>query len=245
MDILSKKTLDIGSLIARMIAQVRQLGFKLAARLRLLAARLGIPRPKTFLTTKAMPGIIGKKLGMSHVIQDDGRVIPITFIRCQPNTVVQVKTQGKDGYPAIVLGFDAYKNPSKNQKYKVLKEFRVENPESFQKGQTLDLNQLKDIGAVTITSVSKGKGFQGVMKRHNFAGGPGAHGSHFHREPGSIGMRAKPGRVNKGHRMAGHMGSETVTILERPVVKLIPEKELLAIKGPVPGANSSYVFIKF
>jgi large subunit ribosomal protein L3 len=192
-----------------------------------------------------MPGIIGKKLGMSHVIQDDGRVIPITFIRCQPNTVVQVKTQGKDGYPAIVLGFDAYKNPSKNKKFKTLKEFRVENPDVFQKGQTVDLTQLKEIQSVALTAISKGKGFQGVVKRHHFAGGPASHGSHFHREPGSIGMRAKPGRVNKGHRMAGHMGSETITLLARPVVKVLPEKELLAIRGPVPGANNSYVYIKF
>ncbi|MBI5421864.1 50S ribosomal protein L3 [Candidatus Peregrinibacteria bacterium] len=192
-----------------------------------------------------MPGIIGKKLGMSHIIQDDGRVIPVTFIQCQPNTVVQVKTQGNDGYPAIVLGFDAYKNPSKNQKFKCLKEFRVDNSETFQKGQLFDLTQLKDVETVTITGVSKGKGFQGVMKRHNFAGGPGSHGSHFHREPGSIGMRAKPGRVNKGHRMAGHMGSEQITISDRPLIKVIPEKQLIAVKGAVPGANSGYVFIKF
>ena len=192
-----------------------------------------------------MPGIIGKKLGMSHVFQDDGRVIPITFIQCKPNTVVQIKTQGKDGYPAIVLGFDAYKNPSKNKKFKTLKEFRVENPDTFQKGQLLDLSQLKDIPTVAVTATSKGKGFQGVVKRHHFAGGPASHGSHFHREPGSIGMRAKPGRVNKGHRMAGHMGCETVTVQGREIVKVIPEKELLAIKGPVPGANNSYVFIKY
>jgi large subunit ribosomal protein L3 len=192
-----------------------------------------------------MPGLIGKKLGMSHVIQDDGRVIPITFIRCQPSTVVQVKTQSKDGYPAIVLGFDAYKHPSKNRKFKALKEFRVENPETFQKDQMVDLNQLKEIQAVTLTSISKGKGFQGVVKRHHFAGGPASHGSHFHREPGSIGMRAKPGRVNKGHRMAGHMGSDQVTLKDRPIVKLIPEKELLAVKGAVPGSNNSYVYIKF
>ena len=192
-----------------------------------------------------MPGIIGKKLGMSHSIQDDGRVIPITFIRCQPNTVVQIKTEGKDGYPAIVLGFDAYKHPTKNQKFKALKEFRVENPDTFQKGQMFDLTQLNDAKTVTVTGISKGKGFQGVIKRHHFAGGPETHGSHFHREPGSIGMRAKPGRVNKGHRMAGHMGVDQITLANRPIIKLIPEKELLAIKGSVPGANNSYVYIKF
>jgi large subunit ribosomal protein L3 len=192
-----------------------------------------------------MPGIIGKKLGMSQIIQDDGCVIPVTFIQCQPNVVVHVKTEGKDGYPAIVLGFDAYKNPSKNKKFRASREFRVENPDQFKKGQTVDLTSLKDVKTVTVTSVSKGKGYQGVMKRHGFAGGPESHGSHFHREPGSIGTRAKPGKVNKGHRMAGHMGVDKVTILDRPVIKLIPEKDLIAIKGPVAGGTNGYVYIKF
>ncbi len=192
-----------------------------------------------------MPGIIGKKLGMSQVIQDDGRVIPVTFVHCTPSTVVQVKTQATDGYPAIVLGFDAYKRPSKNKKFKVLKEFRVEKPEDFQKGQVVDLNLLKEVKAVTVTGSSKGKGFQGVVRRHGFAGGPGGHGSHFHREPGSIGMRAHPGRVNKGHRMAGHMGLDTVTLKNLPVIKVVPEKNVIAIKGPLPGAISDYLFLKF
>lgn len=182
---------------------------------------------------------------MSQIIQDDGCVIPVTFVHCQPNTVVQVKTQSNDGYPAIVLGFDAYKNPSKNKKFKVMKEFRVDNAENFKKDQKIDLSILKDVPAVTLTAISKGKGYQGVVKRHHFAGGPASHGSHFHREPGSIGTRAKPGRVNKGHRMAGQMGLEKITILNRPVIKLIPDKELIAIKGSVPGANNGYVYIKF
>ncbi len=192
-----------------------------------------------------MPGIIGKKLGMSQVIQDDGRVIPATFIQCKPNEVVQVKTETSDGYPAIVLGFDAYKNPSKNKMYKTLKEFRVENPDDYKKGQTIDLSQLQDIESVTITSTSKGKGFQGVIKRHNFSRGPESHGSHHHREPGSIGMCAKPGRVMKGKKLPGQMGFQKCTLLNRPVVKLVPEKELIAIKGPVPGPKTGYVYIKF
>jgi len=192
-----------------------------------------------------MPGIIGKKLGMSQIIQDDGCVIPVTFVHCQPNTVVQVKTQGNDGYPAIVLGFDAYKNPSKNKKFKVMKEFRVDNAENYKKDQKIDLSILKEVPTVTITGISKGKGYQGVVKRHHFAGGNATHGSHFHREPGSIGTRAKPGRVNKGHRMAGQMGLDKITILNRPIVKLIPDKNLMAIKGSVPGANNGYVYIKF
>ena len=192
-----------------------------------------------------MPGIIGKKLGMSQIIQDDGCVIPVTFILCKPNTVAHVKTESKDGYPAIVLGFDAYKNPSKNKKFKVMKEFRVENPDDYKKGQQIDISAMSNIPNISITSISKGKGYQGVMKRHGFAGGGASHGSHFHREPGSIGTCAKPGRVNKGHRMAGQMGGDKVTILKRPVVKLITEKELIAVKGSIPGANKEYVYIKF
>lgn len=192
-----------------------------------------------------MPGIIGKKLGMSQIIEDDGRVIPVTFIKCDPNTVVEVKTKERNGYPAIVLGFDAYKHPSKNQKFKVVKEFRVEKAEDYQKGQTLNLEGLKETKTITVMGTSKGKGFQGVMRRHNFKGGPGSHGSHFHREPGSIGMRAKPGRVLKGHRMAGHMGLSQVTLKNRSVVRLIAEKALIAVKGPVPGAINSYVFITY
>ncbi len=192
-----------------------------------------------------MPGIIGKKLGMSQVIQDDGRVIPVTYVTCAPNEVVQVKTQETDGYPAIVLGFDAYKNPSKNKKYKTTKEFRVETSEPYKKGQIISVDILKEIPEVTITSVSKGKGFQGVMKRHNFAGGPGSHGSTFHREPGSSGMCAKPGRVIKGKKFPGQMGVDQVTLKNRPVVLVSEGENVVAIKGPLPGAVNSYIYIKF
>lgn len=192
-----------------------------------------------------MPGIIGKKLGMSQVIQDDGRVIPVTYVSCQPNEVVQVKTQETDGYPAIVLGFDAYKNPSKNKKFKTVKEFRVESTDDYKKGQTVSVEVLKEVEKVTITSVSKGKGFQGVMKRHNFAGGPGSHGSTFHREPGSSGMCAKPGRVLKGKRFPGQMGNDTVTLKDRPVVTVAEGEHVVGIKGPLPGAINSYIYIKF
>lgn len=192
-----------------------------------------------------MPGIIGKKLGMTQIIQDDGRVIPVTFIHCKPNTVVQVKTEGSDGYPAIVLGFDAYKNPSKNKHFKALKEFRVTSSDDYKKGQEINLKQLEEINSVTITSFSKGKGFQGVIKRHGFSRGPETHGSHHHREPGSIGTCAKPGRVIKGKKMPGHMGVQQFTLPNRSVVKLAPEKELIAIKGPVPGSINGYVYIKF
>lgn len=182
---------------------------------------------------------------MSQVIQDDGRVIPVTFIHCPQNTVVQIKTKEKDGYPALVLGFDAYKNPSKNKRFKVIKEFREEDTEKYKKDQILTLKDTGEMEKVTICSVSKGKGYQGVVKRYKFSRGPETHGSHHHREPGSIGMCAKPGRVLKGKRMPGHMGVKQVTLKGREVVKTVPEKDLIAIKGPVPGANNSYIFIQF
>lgn len=192
-----------------------------------------------------MSGIIGKKLGMSQVIQDDGRVIPVTYVVCEPNEVVQVKTEKADGYPAIVLGFDAYKNPSKNKKFKAMKEFRVENTDDYKKGQKISVEMFKEVDKVTVTATSKGKGFQGVMKRYNFAGGPESHGSVFHREPGSSGTCAKPGRVIKGKKFPGHMGNDQVTLKNRPLVSVVAEKNVLAIKGCVPGANNSYVYIKF
>lgn len=192
-----------------------------------------------------MPGIIGKKLGMSQVIQDDGRVIPVTYVVCEPNEVVQIKTEQTDGYPAIVLGFDAYKNPSKNKKYKAVKEFRVESAEEYKKGQKVSVDIFKEIESVTITAKSKGKGYQGVIKRHKFSRGPETHGSHHHREPGSVGMCAKPGRVIKGKKLPGHMGFAQVTLKNRPVVSVTSDKHVIGIKGAVPGANNSYVYIKF
>lgn len=182
---------------------------------------------------------------MSQVIQDDGRVIPVTFVSCEPNTVVQVKTAEKDGYPAIVLGFDAYKKPSKNKIFKTVREFRVEEGAEYKIGDSIDLKALVDVDSVTITSVSKGKGYQGVIRRHNFSRGPETHGSHHHREPGSIGMCAKPGRVMKGKKMPGHMGTQRVTLKNRPIVNLIPEKNIVVIKGPIPGSNTGYIYIKY
>jgi len=182
---------------------------------------------------------------MSQVIQDDGRVIPVTYVLCEPNVVVYIKTQEKDGYPAVVLGFDAYNKPSKNKTHKVVKEFRIEDPASYQKGKEVTLDILKEVEKVTITAVSKGKGYQGVIKRHNFARGPETHGSHHHREPGSVGMCAKPGRVLKGKKLPGQMGNTTVTLKNRKVVELFPEKNVVALKGPLPGPNSGYVYLKF
>ena len=181
---------------------------------------------------------------MTRIFQDNGCVIPITVVECTPNEITQVKTTEKDGYPAIVLGFSEYKKPSKNKKFKHSKEFKVEDISSYKKGDKLSLEALKDAEKVKITGISKGKGFQGVMKRHNFAGGPDGHGHISHRRPGSIGCRAKPGRVEKGKKMPGHMGFAQITRREVKVAYMDTAKHLIGLKGAVPGPNGTLVIIE-
>lgn len=180
---------------------------------------------------------------MTRLIQDDGRVIPLTVIECQPNTVVQIKTAEKDGYPAVVLGFDALKKPTKNRKFRFLREFRIESTDSLKTGDQMNVEIFAIGDEAKITSTSKGKGHQGVMKRHNFRGGRRTHGSHFKREPGSIGARARPGKVHKGKRMSGHMGVDRITEMKE-VAYVDPAKNLIGLKGPVAGANGSLVIIR-
>lgn len=191
-----------------------------------------------------MPGILGKKLGMTRILQDDGRVIPLTLIHCEPNEITQVKTAEKDGYPAIVLGFSKLKKERKNKKFYFRKEFRITPDQELKKGSLIKVDIFKEGELVRITGTSKGKGFQGVMKRHNFSGGPASHGSHFQREPGSIGARAKPGRVHKGKKMAGHMGTDTVTLQKVPVSMIDVENNVIGIKGAVPGSKNSLIIIR-
>lgn len=191
-----------------------------------------------------MLGILGKKLGMTRILQDDGRVIPITLVQCEPNTVAQVKTKEKDGYPAIVLGFCALKKPMKTRKFQFMREVKIAENETYNKGDQVTVEKFKDIKTVEVMGVSKGKGFQGVVKRYHFAGGPETHGSHAHREPGSIGCRAKPGRVIKGKHLPGHMGTDQITLKKIPIKYIDIEKNLIGLKGPVPGANKSLIFIR-
>ena len=188
-------------------------------------------------------GILGKKIGMTRVIQDDGRVIPLTVVHCTPNVVTQVKTPEKDGYPAVVLGFEALAKPMKTQKFRFLKEFRLIDNAAPNKGDEVKVDIFELGEKVKVAGTSKGRGFAGVIKRHHFGRGPETHGSHHHREPGSIGMRAKPGTVLKGKRMAGHMGAEKVTVLNLEIAFIDSEKHLLGIKGALPGANGGYVVI--
>ena len=191
-----------------------------------------------------MPGILGTKIGMTRLIsQDNGRVIPLTVVQCSPNMIAQVKTAEKDGYPAVVLGFNKLSRPTKNKKFRHLKEFRIEEEEEYQKGDQIKVDIFEENEVVKVAGTSKGKGTQGTIRRHNFSRGPMSHGSHHKREPGSIGACAKPGRIHKGKKMAGHMGGGTVTIKKAQVVYLNPEKNLIGIKGPLPGSKNSLVII--
>lgn len=192
-----------------------------------------------------MSGILGKKIGMTRLIQDDGRVIPITVVQCEPSEVTQIKTIDKDGYPAIVLGFSKLRKPTKTKKFRHIKEFRIkeDEQENYKKGDQITIENLNEMENVKITSISKGKGFQGVIKRYNFSRGPETHGSHHHREPGSIGACAKPGRVHKGKKMPGRMGGEKVTLSKVKIAHLDTKNHIIALKGPVPGPNGGLVII--
>jgi len=180
---------------------------------------------------------------MTRVIQDDGRVIPITVVMCEPSVITQVKTAEKDGYRAIVLGFAKKNNPTKTKKFKFVKEIKIDEGEEYKKGDTVSAEIFSEGDKVSVTGISKGKGFQGVVKRHHMKGGPASHGSHFKREPGSVGARAKPGRILRGKRMPGHMGDETVTS-RTSIAYLDTKNHLIGIKGPLPGGNNSYITIR-
>lgn len=196
-----------------------------------------------------MPGLIGKKIGMTRVIQEDGLVIPVTVISVPDAVVTQVKTADKDGYAAVVLGIDPLAKPTKTQKFHTLKEFPFENAPA--KDSTVSLDILSDVATVSISSRSKGKGFTGVVKRYNFRGQPGSHGhssKHKHgggRLPGSVGARAKPGKIKPGKKLPGRMGGAMQTRHNVQVVKIDTANKLLAIKSPVPGPIGSTVYIKF
>jgi large subunit ribosomal protein L3 len=191
-----------------------------------------------------MTGILGKKLGMTRVIQDDGRVIPITVVQCEPNIITQVKTVEKDGYPAIVLGISPYQKQYKNKKFHFSREFRIEENSEVKKGDLISVEMFQEGDLIRVTGVSKGKGFQGVVKRWHMAGGPKSHGSHFKREPGSVGARAKPGKIHRGKKLPGHMGSQTVTIMKSPIVYIDKGNNLIGVKGCIPGSINSFVSIR-
>lgn len=198
-------------------------------------------------------GIIGRKIGMTQVFGDDGKVAPVTAIIAGPCLVTQVKRVEKEGYDAIQLGFGEAKRINSPQKghlkklgmLKHLREFTVADIASVQVGQVVDVSIFKPGDLVDVTGISKGKGFAGVVKRYHFAGGPKTHGqSDRHRAPGSIGATTSPGRVLKGTKMAGHMGSERVTVRHLKVIEADAERNLLLVGGAVPGARNGLVTVR-
>lgn len=192
-------------------------------------------------------GVIARKIGMSRIFEATGVSTPVTYLQIEDNTVVRTKTKEKDGYNAVVLGVD--EKMVKTRKGKELKkmrnqkEFMVDSLDGLAPGAKVTTSVVPAGSLVTVVSVSKGKGFQGVMKRYHFAGGPASHGSHFKREPGSVGMRTWPGRIHPGKRMAGRMGGDKITIKHRPVVAIDEAQRLIAVKGPVPGPDGSIVYV--
>ena len=200
--------------------------------------------------------IYGTKIGMTQIFDEDGKVIPVTVIQAAPNKVVQVKTAETDGYEAVQMGFGTIKEKKLNkpmaghfakqgaEPVRYLREVRVENASEYKVGDAQTVAAFADTAKVDVTGTSKGKGFAGVMKRYGFAGGPGGHGAHFHRAPGSVGQCATPSRVFKGLRLPGHMGCETVTVKNLELVKIDEDQNLILVKGAVPGGKNGIVRVR-
>src|SRR5215470_2356105 len=205
-------------------------------------------------------GLIGRKKGMTQVFGDDGNRVPVTVIEAGPCTVVGVRTNASHGYDALQLGFEIAKNKHLTKPmaghYKkagiasplrVLREIRLqktENVSAFQVGQTLTVELFSPGELVDVVGVTKGKGFQGGVKRHGWAGGDATHGSMFHRAPGSIGASSDPSRVWPGHPLPGRMGGDRRTVLNLPVVRVLAEQNLILLRGAVPGARGGVVLVR-
>lgn len=197
-------------------------------------------------------GLIGRKVGMTSVFADDGTVVPVSVVAIAPNTVTRLRTEDRDGYVAVQLGTEETKRLSKPEagqlrdlpKVGTIREFRVNSVDGYAVGQTLGVELFAPGDLVDVTGVSKGRGFAGTVKRHHFSRGPETHGSDHHREPGSIGPGTTPGRVYKGLRMAGHMGATRATIKKVKVVRTDPERNLLLVRGTLPGARGALILVK-
>jgi large subunit ribosomal protein L3 len=201
-----------------------------------------------------MIGILGKKLGMTQVFDETGKLQPVTVVEAGPCCVIQVKTEERDGYEAVKIGFSEVRKEKRMTKplkgvfkkaglnpYRKLKEFPMGD---MKVGDMVTVEQFKKGDIVSVAGASRGKGFQGVMKRHNYAGGPASHGSMFYRAPGSIGASSYPSRVWKNKGLPGHMGSERVTVKNLTVVDVKTEQNLLLIRGAVPGSKGTFLEIK-
>jgi len=199
-------------------------------------------------------GLLGRKLGMTQVFDDAGRAVPVTVLEVGPCVVTQVKTRERDGYEALQLGFGRKKRLNKpmqghlkasGSQARYLREVKAEHATAYSVGQVLDCSLFQPGQLVDVTGWRKGRGFQGVVKRHGFAGGPKTHGqSDRLRAPGSVGPTTTPGRVHKGKRMAGRMGVQRVTVQNLEVVRVDPARNLLLVKGAVPGANDGLVIVR-
>lgn len=201
--------------------------------------------------------ILGKKIGMTQIFTEEGLSIPVTAVQAGPVSVLQVKTDEQDGYCAVKVGYDDIKESKTNKPMKgnfdkagvtpkrYLKEIRLEDTEGFEVGKDINVGEMFSEGdVVDITGVSKGKGFAGTVKRHGTSRGPETHGSHYHRAPGSMGGASNPSKVFKGKRLPGHMGSEKVTVQNLVIVKVYEDKNLLLVKGAVPGPKGGFLVIK-
>ena len=199
--------------------------------------------------------MLGRKIGMTQIFNEAGDRIPVTVVEVGPVTVVQVKTMEKDGYESVQVGYEPLTKEKKINKparghfkevapTRHLKEFKVDDLSQVEVGQSFDLSIFAEGEKLSVSGISKGKGFQGVMKRHGFSGGPKSHGSRFHRRPGAIGNHTFPGRVFPGKRMAGQTGAKRVTTPNVVIQKVIPERNLLLLKGPVPSHNGALVELR-
>ena len=204
-----------------------------------------------------MAGLIGKKIGMTQLFDEEGAAVPVTVIEAGPCPVVQVKTDETDGYRAVQLGYGAQKDKRATRAERahaakagvehaprVLREFAMDESEEYEPGQELTVEQFDAGAKVTVTGTSKGRGFQGVVKRYGFAGRPGSHGHPMSRTPGSAGMGTDPSRVIKGKKMPGQMGNERVTIRNLRVERVDPERNLIFVRGSVPGARNGIVLVR-
>jgi large subunit ribosomal protein L3 len=197
-------------------------------------------------------GLLGRKAGMTQIFAEDGTLVPVSVLVVEPNTVTGVRTRARDGYTAVQLGAGTARRLTKPRLGQLknlprvahVREFRVDDIDQYHLGQSLDVSLFAEGEKVDVIGTSKGKGFAGTVKRHHFHRGPETHGSDSHRQPGSIGAGTTPGRVYRGTRMAGHMGDERVTVKKLTVVRADPERNLLLIRGSVPGAVNSLVVVR-
>src|SRR5688500_1548314 len=197
-------------------------------------------------------GVIGRKVGMTSIFAEDGTSVPVSVVEVEPNTVTGLRTAERDGYSAVQLGAGKARRLTKPRAGQLKnlppvrhnREFRLDDISEYEVGQTLDVSLFADGEIVDVSGVSKGKGFSGTIKRHNFRRGPETHGSDSHRQPGSIGAGTYPGKVFKGTPMAGRMGNDRTTVKKLTIVRTDAERNLLLVKGAVPGARNALVMVR-